>query len=314
MNSVKPRHYCYRVDNLLNGKYYIGKRSCFGDPEKDPYMGSGRNIQRAIKRYGIENFKKTVLAEFDTEEDAYLCEAELVTKDTLLDPMCYNICLGGIGGQRGTVYLNKDGEMTRIMPELIGKFLAEGWNLGWSDSMRKAHLHRVVSEETRKKISELHRKMHEFRAGFTSGRIKISNEDRKQSLYIFPEDLSKYLEQGWKLGHLVRTNLKKAQKRIGEITVTDGTIEKHIHPEDLDKYLGSGWVRGLSDVSKKRKEAAKGKKMPEEVRKRLSDSKKGKPSPSKGSIYISKANLVKRIAPEELDRYLQVGWKKGRGW
>lgn len=309
MYSTKPRHYCYRVDNLVNGKYYIGKRSCFGNPEDDPYLGSGKNIRRAIKRYGPENFKKTILAEFDTEEDAYLCEAELVTKDVLLDPMCYNICLGGIGGQRGTVYLNRNGEMTRVMPELVDKYLADGWQLGWSDSMREAHMHRVVSEETRKKISELHKRMHEFRAGFTSGKVKVSNENLNQSLYVDPKYLSEYLSQGWKTGHLNRTNEKKAVVRGKEVTITDGVVEKHVKFEDLDLYLKQGWKRGLSKESKRKKsEAAQGKKMSEEARKHLSEAKRGKSSPSKGSIYVKKDGVKKRIFPEDLEKYESLGW------
>lgn len=309
MYSTKPRHYCYRVDNLVNGKYYIGKRSCFGNPEDDPYLGSGKNIRRAIKRYGPENFKKTILAEFDTEEDAYLCEAELVTKDVLLDPMCYNICLGGIGGQRGTVYLNRNGEMTRVMPELVDKYLADGWQLGWSDSMREAHMHRVVSEETRKKISELHKRMHEFRAGFTSGKVKVSNENLNQSLYVDPKYLSEYLSQGWKTGHLNRTNEKKAVIRGKEVTITDGVVEKHVKFEDLDLYLKQGWKRGLSKESKRKKsEAAQGKKMSEEARKHLSEAKRGKSSPSKGSIYVKKDGVKKRIFPEDLENYESLGW------
>lgn len=296
MNSKKPHHYVYRVDNLLNGKYYIGKRSCFGDPEDDLYMGSGKNIQRAIKRYGLENFKKTVLAEFDTEEDAYLCEAELVTKDTLLDPLCYNVCLGGIGGQRGTVYLNKDGEMTRVMPELVDKFLAEGWELGWSEAMREAHLHRVVSEETRRKISELHKKMHEFKAGHTAGRIRVSNEALQESRYISPENLKQYLVAGWTEGMLDQTKQRKAQKRVGEITVTDGYLEKHIRSEELEEYLRKGWHRGLSEESKHRKsEAAKGKHMSKEARENMSKAKRGKPSPSRGSKYIIVDGKRKRV-------------------
>lgn len=309
MYSTKPRHYCYRVDNLVNGKYYIGKRSCFGNPEDDPYLGSGKNIRRAIKRYGPENFKKTILAEFDTEEDAYLCEAELVTKDVLLDPMCYNICLGGIGGQRGTVYLNRNGEMTRVMPELVDKYLADGWQLGWSDSMREAHMHRVVSEETRKKISELHKRMHEFRTGFTSGKVKVSNENLNQSLYVDPKYLSEYLSQGWKTGHLNRTNEKKAVIRGKEVTITDGVVEKHVKFEDLDLYLKQGWKRGLSKESKRKKsEAAQGKKMSEEARKHLSEAKRGKSSPSKGSIYVKKDGVKKRIFPEDLENYESLGW------
>lgn len=309
MFSTKPRHYCYRVDNLVNGRYYIGKRSCSGDPEDDPYLGSGKNIRRAVKRYGPENFRKTVLAEFDTEEEAYLCEAELVTRDTLLDPMCYNICLGGIGGQQGTVYLHRGEEMTRVLPELVDKFLEDGWQVGWSDSMREAHMHREVSEETRRKISELHRKMHESRAGFTSGKVKVSNEQLGQSLYVPEKDLPKYLEQGWKRGHLDCTNQKKSGRRTGEITVTNGVLEKHISPEELDLYLEQGWKRGMSEESRQKKSrAAQGRKMSPEARKRLSESKKGKQSPSRGSIYVKKAGMRKRIRPEDLENYRTQGW------
>jgi len=55
-------YYLYRIENLLNGKFYIGRRQCSVDVEKDDYWGSGKLIQSAIEKYGLKNFRKTILA------------------------------------------------------------------------------------------------------------------------------------------------------------------------------------------------------------------------------------------------------------
>jgi len=42
---------------MINGKIYIGQ-----DSKNNPdYLGSGKLIQRALNRYGRENFKKEIL-------------------------------------------------------------------------------------------------------------------------------------------------------------------------------------------------------------------------------------------------------------
>ena len=62
-------HYVYLITNKINNKIYIGKRK-HDNPEQDSYMGSGKIISLAIKKYGIDNFKKEILAVFDNEQDA----------------------------------------------------------------------------------------------------------------------------------------------------------------------------------------------------------------------------------------------------
>ena len=54
-------HYLYRIDNIVNGKFYYGIRSCYCDPESDPYMGSGTLLNEAYREEGIQNFKKTIV-------------------------------------------------------------------------------------------------------------------------------------------------------------------------------------------------------------------------------------------------------------
>lgn len=86
----------YKVTNKLDGKIYIGKHQTKN--LDDGYMGSGKLITRAIKKYGIENFTKEILFVFETEAEMNTKEAELVTEDFVKEDTNYNLCLGGLGG------------------------------------------------------------------------------------------------------------------------------------------------------------------------------------------------------------------------
>jgi hypothetical protein len=86
----------YQITNSINGKIYIGKHQT--DNIDDGYMGSGKNLKRAIKKYGIKNFVKKILYVFDSEEEMNYKEAELVTEEFCLREDTYNICVGGQGG------------------------------------------------------------------------------------------------------------------------------------------------------------------------------------------------------------------------
>lgn len=82
----------YKITNTLNGKFYIGKHQT--KKLDDSYMGSGKLIKPAIKKYGIENFKKEILYIFETGDDMNEAEKNLV----ILSENSYNLCPGGKGG------------------------------------------------------------------------------------------------------------------------------------------------------------------------------------------------------------------------
>jgi len=89
-------YYLYLITNLVNNKIYIGVHKT--NDLNDGYMGSGKIIIQAIKKYGINNFKKTILETFDTYEDALSKEKEIVNEEFLREENTYNLKLGGVGG------------------------------------------------------------------------------------------------------------------------------------------------------------------------------------------------------------------------
>jgi len=89
-------HYFYKITNLINGHFYYGVHNT--KKLDDGYMGSGVRLQIAYKKYGIENFKKEILKYFDTKEEAFEYEAEVVNETLVNNDNCYNLAFGGKGG------------------------------------------------------------------------------------------------------------------------------------------------------------------------------------------------------------------------
>lgn len=56
-----PFGYVYRITNKINGKTYVGQRKLCRDTSWRQYMGSGKLVIQAIKKYGEENFVKSLI-------------------------------------------------------------------------------------------------------------------------------------------------------------------------------------------------------------------------------------------------------------
>ena len=85
----------YKTTNLVNGKIYIGKH--ITEDPNDRYLGSGHLFYKAVRKYGVKNFKKEVLFIFDNEEEMLDKERELVNEEFIKDDSNYNLIVGGTG-------------------------------------------------------------------------------------------------------------------------------------------------------------------------------------------------------------------------
>lgn len=147
-------YYVYIITNLMNGKKYIGKRSCRCPIEEDRYMGSGVILSRAKRKYGIEWFEKKILMVCDSEEEVYKEEIKAIELVKAWEnPMYYNLRNGGKGGMRSSQHTEETKEKLRIANSgenhpMYSKSLSEETKKILSKS-KKGH---EVSEETREKL------------------------------------------------------------------------------------------------------------------------------------------------------------------
>lgn len=124
-------YYIYKITNLVDEKTYIGQHKY--KKLNDSYMGSGKHLKRAIKKYGIENFKKEILVFNIVRKDFInLLEKEYIKFYRSIGQAEYNITDGGEGGS------------------YKGRLFSEKTKMKMSESRKGIHL----SEETKDKISE----------------------------------------------------------------------------------------------------------------------------------------------------------------
>ena len=157
MESVNSMYgYIYLIVNNVNGKTYVGQRKTTKSCSSDKYMGSGKHLKCAQKKYGIENFEKFLIQYCNSKEELDKQEVFWITEYRSRGKAEYNICAGGRGGCA------------------IGK---EHYNYG-----------KHLSEEARRKMSEAHSGKEPWNKGLKTGhrseetKIQMSEAQRRRRI------------------------------------------------------------------------------------------------------------------------------------
>ena len=98
---MKDEYYgfVYLTTNKINGKRYIGQRYYDTKEKWKLYLGSGKILKDAIKKYGRDNFTVEILENCKTKEILNEKEKYWIKKyNAIFDDSFYNIALGGDGG------------------------------------------------------------------------------------------------------------------------------------------------------------------------------------------------------------------------
>lgn len=106
---MEYKYIVYETTNIINNKIYIGIHKTINPFIFDGYLGCGvlntqpntyirpkTKFQYAVKKYGPKNFRRKVLAIFNSLEEASLLEEELVNEQFLKRNDVYNMIPGGI--------------------------------------------------------------------------------------------------------------------------------------------------------------------------------------------------------------------------
>lgn len=162
----------YKTANNINNKIYVGVHGDYSG--KYDYLGSGYALKNAIKKYGKENFTHSIIKVFNTAEEAYEYEKNIVDAEFVNDPNTYNMRIGGTGNttlsaeDKLKISLSKknkktlccwitNGEKNLLIKEDICKEFMDinpEWKYG-----------RTISDETRLKLSNAHRGRASHRKG-----------------------------------------------------------------------------------------------------------------------------------------------------
>lgn len=147
--------YIYLIVNNVNGKTYVGKRKLYNKKwNEDGYMGSGKHLKSAQKKYGIENFEKFLITWTSSNEDACEKEKFLISEYRRRGKAEYNIANGGNGGDIRKGYKCSLETKKKISKAMKGKKIAP-----CSEEHRRkiseANKGKKRSEESRKKMSDV---------------------------------------------------------------------------------------------------------------------------------------------------------------
>ena len=205
----------YKVTNVINKKIYIGAHKTKNI--QDNYMGSGKLLKKAIKKYGIENFKKEILAICDAETNMYEIEKKLVNEEFIDQSDTYNLKIGGSGGfnfinENNLNNINNTGVGGKSYAKKVKEDKNFRKNLSNKNSERLKKLHsegkfkynnfsgKKHSSNTKEKIGKANSKNQMGSKNSNFGNCWIYNEELKKSRCIKKNKLEEWIKNGWKKG------------------------------------------------------------------------------------------------------------------
>jgi len=213
----------YKTVNKLKGEYYIGVHVT-DDPE-DGYLGSGKRLNYSLRKYGREAFEREILAVFNNPDEMFRKEAELVNEETLKDPLCLNLKVGGYGGwllKDRTVLYTSESQAARSpynkkeWREKNSDKIKEWSLMGLSKARRKlaemkesgykpkGMLGKHHTEEHKQKMSEIMAVAQAGERNSQYGKCWIHSYAEKRSTRVMKDDVQEWLDRGWILGRKLK--------------------------------------------------------------------------------------------------------------
>jgi len=208
----------YKITNQINGKFYIGSHKTKN--LNDNYMGSGKYLKHAQEKYGIENFKRGILFVFDTAEEMYAKEAEIVNEEFLSEENTYNLKRGGFGGWD----FNNTNDGQKLREHSYSKWSKAG-NEGFLKRYENDELFQTEIKDRLEKIRIL--ALESYLEKYPNGSFAGKKHNSQTILKMKESAKGKH------------NGIKNSQ--YGTMWITNGSISKKISKNDI---LPDGWKKG----------------------------------------------------------------------
>lgn len=261
-------YFVYLTTNLINGKQYIGEHTT--RKENDLYLGSGVLLHNAIKKYGRDNFKRTILEYFPDKNSAFLAQAKYILQYNTPTPLGYN--LSPTGG------LNVQGCHTKETCNRI------------SNSQKG----KIITNEQRQQISKTLKERYK-KFGNPNVGIKRSLETiKKMSISLKGR---KVWNKGKTYTEEHKLKLSIAHRGLTNTKEQNAKVSKAV--KQFIKDRGQHWNVGYKHTEETKQRIAayqKGKKKSEKMRRKLSESKKGHIVSEETRRKISETKRLRKLA------------------
>lgn len=294
MSKIEREYnYFYRITNLLNGHYYYGIHST--DDLNDGYMGSGSRIRNAIKKYGVEHFEKEILKFFETREELANYESEIVTEELVHDPECYNVSHGGETVKTiGTIsIIDTNGNKFRCdkndpkylsgeyLPVTIGKVAVYNKETGKTEQISK---------------EEYYSNKEKYETVFKPKYITVSYSNTLDgSVFKIPYDEYKNNKEKYKYQSKDKIVTKDSKGNLFRVSITD---QRYISGQLKPLFYG----KHHTDESKEKMKTTFSK----------INHQKGVKNSQYGTCWVTKDFKPIKIKKDDLESYLNLGYKIGR--
>jgi len=237
----------YLTINTVNRKIYVGVHST-KDPSKfDGYIGNGvykgskfkvsTPFRRAVIKYGEDKFERVTLGIFDTKEEAYYQEAQIVTEEFIKRKDTYNVAIGGD---------NRGAHTTKIIQyTLSGKFI-KVWN----------RLQDVVDHFNKKSHQALVKALTGKRASYLKYQWKYWEEDFPEVIPPIegriPDKVIKYSLDGdlieeFDSAYAAAKSVTDSKDRTNQLISNRARIIKKC-TQTLKPYAGYQWRKFVEEI------------------------------------------------------------------
>ena len=244
---------------------------CFDVSKDDPRYISGELIPATKGRVVVRN-KEGICISIDKNDPRYISgELTIVSKNNK--------------GGKGRKWILKDRQYKFVLSTELDTYIKDGW---------------ILQSPCKRRISPTKGKVHILKNG--------------KSIMVDKNELQSYIDDGWE-------NCRNVTPLKGTICMTKEGNNLYISPEDVQKYIDDGWSRGGTSRNKGKLTCSiDGGKTYIQLDKNdpLVLSGQAKTATQlkggeycKGKKYIHKDGVVKRVIPDQLNEYINNGWKLG---
>ena len=248
----QERNYCVYKHTTPSGKVYIGLTK--QEPKRRWRNGLGyannQYFTNAINKYGWENIRSEIIKDNINRKTACDLEVKHIKLNSSSDPKKgYNLRLGGDSG-----YGHSAETKLKIAKKARSRIVTEETRLKMSESQIKRHKENPPSFETRLKISKANK-----------GKVRTEETKRKLKERVFTEETKKNMSlarKKWNKNNKVskETKIKMSKSRIEWLKHNDFSEEtrlklsmahkgKVINPVAIDKQIQTKREKGLIKVS-----------------------------------------------------------------